>query len=130
VQKLRQLPAGYGDGCLQQTVDAPAVAADSRHLLTAFRYRGLVMVEFKRDPRDGAQFLMEINPRTVGAFGLRAAAGGRSWGPAANDGTNPRAAAAGGQVRVKLRRASGPSGVWRNYVQAALPASPSSIATR
>jgi predicted ATP-grasp superfamily ATP-dependent carboligase len=75
VQKLRQLPAGFGDGCLQQTVDAPAVAADSRHLLTAFRYRGLVMVEFKRDPRDGAQFLMEINPRTVSGNQLGITAG-------------------------------------------------------
>jgi predicted ATP-grasp superfamily ATP-dependent carboligase len=75
VQKLRQLPGGFGDGCLQQTVDAPAVAADSRHLLTAFRYRGLVMVEFKRDPRDGAQFLMEINPRTVSGNQLGITAG-------------------------------------------------------
>jgi D-aspartate ligase len=75
VQKLRQLPAGFGDGCLQQTVDAPAVAADSRRLLMAFRYRGLVTVEFKHDPRDGAQFLMEVNPRTVSGNQLGITAG-------------------------------------------------------
>jgi len=75
VQKLRQLPAGFGDGCLQQTVDAPAVAAESRHLLTAFRYRGLVSVEFKRDPRDGAQLLMEVNPRTISGNQLGITAG-------------------------------------------------------
>ena len=75
VQKLRQLPAGFGDGCLQQTIDAPAVAAASRRLLMAFRYRGLVMVEFKCDPRDGAQLLMEINPRTVSGNQLGITAG-------------------------------------------------------
>ncbi len=75
VQKLRQFPAGFGDGCLQQTVDAPAVAAESRRLLTAFRYRGLGTVEFKRDPRDGAQLLMEVNPRTISGNQLGITAG-------------------------------------------------------
>ncbi len=65
VQKLRQFPTGFGDGCLQRTIEAPVVAEESRRLLAAFRYRGLVMVELKRDPTDGAYVLMEINPRTV-----------------------------------------------------------------
>ena len=75
VQKLRQFPAGFGDGCLQQTVEAPAVADESRRLLAALRYRGLVMVEFKRDPSDGGFALMEINPRTVSGNQLGITAG-------------------------------------------------------
>ena len=65
VQKLRQFPPGFGDGSFQRTVDAADVLQQSRRLLEAFRYRGLVMVEFKRDARDGRCTLMEINPRTV-----------------------------------------------------------------
>jgi D-aspartate ligase len=75
VQKLRQFPAGFGDGCLQRTVEAPAVANQSRRLLEAFGYRGLVMVEFKRDPTDGTYALMEINPRTVSGNQLGITAG-------------------------------------------------------
>jgi predicted ATP-grasp superfamily ATP-dependent carboligase len=75
VQKLRQFPAGFGDGCLQRTIDAPAIVDESRRLLTAFRYRGLVMVEFKRDATDGTWILMEINPRTVSGNQLGITAG-------------------------------------------------------
>jgi D-aspartate ligase len=75
VQKLRQFPSGFGDGCFQRTVDVPAVADQSRRLLAAFRYRGLVMVEFKRDPVDGGYVLMEINPRPVSGNQLGISAG-------------------------------------------------------
>jgi D-aspartate ligase len=75
VQKLRQFPTGFGDGCLQRTVDVPEIVDESRRLLAAFRYRGLVMVEFKRDPIDGAYVLMEINPRTVSGNQLGITAG-------------------------------------------------------
>jgi predicted ATP-grasp superfamily ATP-dependent carboligase len=47
------------------SVDAPEVAELSRRLLTAFGWRGLVGVEWKRDRRDGRWRLMEINARTV-----------------------------------------------------------------
>ena len=47
----------------------------SRTLLEAFRYRGLVMVEFKCDPRDGSYYLMEINPRTASGNQLGISAG-------------------------------------------------------
>ncbi len=75
VQKLRQFPRGFGDGCLQRTVEMPAVLEQSRRLLAAFRYRGLVMVEFKRNPIDGECALIEINPRTVSGNQLGITAG-------------------------------------------------------
>jgi predicted ATP-grasp superfamily ATP-dependent carboligase len=64
-RKLRQYPPGFGDGSLQETIDAPEVAELSRRLLRALNYSGFVGVEFKLDPRDGTFRLMEINPRTV-----------------------------------------------------------------
>jgi D-aspartate ligase len=75
VQKLRQFPPGFGDGSFQRTVEVPVVLQQSRRLLEAFRYRGLVMVEFKRDARDGSYNLMEINPRTVSGNQLGISAG-------------------------------------------------------
>lgn len=75
VQKLRQFPPGFGDGSFQRTVEAPDVLRLSRRLLEAFGYRGLVMVEFKRDARDGSWYLMEINPRTVSGNQLGVSAG-------------------------------------------------------
>lgn len=75
VQKLRQFPPGFGDGSFQRTLEAPIVLQQSRRLLEAFQYRGLVMVEFKRDARDGSYHLMEINPRTVSGNQLGISAG-------------------------------------------------------
>lgn len=75
VQKLRQFPPGFGDGSFQRTVEVPVVLQQSRRLLKVFRYRGLVMVEFKRDSRDGSYNLMEINPRTVSGNQLGISAG-------------------------------------------------------
>ena len=75
VQKLRQFPPGFGDGSFQRTLEVPVVLQQSRRLLEVFHYRGLVMVEFKRDPRDGTYNLMEINPRTVSGNQLGVSAG-------------------------------------------------------
>jgi D-aspartate ligase len=74
-RKLRQYPPQFGDGSLQVTVDAPEVAELSRRLLGAFDYCGFVGVEFKFDERDGAYYLMEINPRTVSGNQLAISAG-------------------------------------------------------
>jgi predicted ATP-grasp superfamily ATP-dependent carboligase len=74
-RKLRQFPPQYGDGSLQVTVEAPEVVELSRRLLRAFDYRGFVGVEFKRDDRDGAYRLMEINARAVSGNQLAVSAG-------------------------------------------------------
>jgi predicted ATP-grasp superfamily ATP-dependent carboligase len=75
VQKLRQYPPGFGDGCFQRTVDIPGLAQQSRRLLEAFQYRGLVTIEFKRNRATGELSLMEINPRTVSGNQLGISAG-------------------------------------------------------
>jgi predicted ATP-grasp superfamily ATP-dependent carboligase len=75
VQKLRQFPPGFGDGSFQRTLEVPVVLQQSRRLLEVFCYRGLVMVEFKRDARDESYNLMEINPRTVSGNQLGISAG-------------------------------------------------------
>lgn len=74
-QKLRQNPPLFGDGALQQTVEAPTVAANSRRLLRAFDYQGFVGVEYKYDSRDDTYRLMEINPRTVSGNQMAITAG-------------------------------------------------------
>jgi len=74
-RKLRQFPAGLGDGSLHRTVDAPEVRALARTLLGAMRYRGFVNAEFKRDARNGELKLIEVNPRTAMSNQLGTAAG-------------------------------------------------------
>ena len=74
-RKLRQYPPGFGDGSYQVSATCDEVAELARDLLSALRYRGLVGVEFKRDPRDGVFRLMEINPRTVSGNQLAISAG-------------------------------------------------------
>jgi D-aspartate ligase len=74
-QKLRQYPPGFGDGSYQVSVECNEVADLARDLLSTLGYRGLVGVEFKRDPRDDVFRLMEINPRTVSGNQLAISAG-------------------------------------------------------
>jgi len=74
-RKLRQYPPGHGDGSLQVTVAAPEVAQIGRRLVRALGLRGFTGVELKRDPRDGALRLMELNPRTVSGNQLAISAG-------------------------------------------------------
>lgn len=74
-RKLRQYPLGFGDGSYQVSVQCDEVADLARDLLSVLGYRGLVGVEFKRDPRDGVFRLMEINPRTVSGNQLAISSG-------------------------------------------------------
>lgn len=74
-RKLRPYPPGFGDGSYQESVTCEEVADQARDLLSTLGYRGLVGVEFKRDPRDGVFRLMEINPRTVSGNQLAVSAG-------------------------------------------------------
>ncbi len=62
-RKIRQYPAGVGSTCLAESARCPDLTAWSRRLLGALGYQGLVDVEFKRDPRDGALKVIEVNPR-------------------------------------------------------------------
>jgi D-aspartate ligase len=62
-QKLLQVPAGFGTGCVVQTVDRPDLLARAAALLESIGFSGIAEVEFKKDPADGEDKLIEINPR-------------------------------------------------------------------
>ena len=55
--------------------DRQEVVDQGLKLLRALSFHGLSQVEFKRDPRDGAYKLMEVNPRLFQWHGLAAACG-------------------------------------------------------
>jgi len=63
-RKLRQWPLRAGNACMRETVDLPDVMEIGHRLLAVTGYRGTAIVEFRRDARDGALVLMEINVRT------------------------------------------------------------------
>jgi predicted ATP-grasp superfamily ATP-dependent carboligase len=75
MRKIRQHPPIFGTACITETVREPAVVELSRTLLRGIDYRGIVDVEFKRDPRDGRLKIIEVNPRVGLQHKLATAAG-------------------------------------------------------
>ena len=63
LQKIRQQPAGFGFGCLVQSVEYPEMLALGMSFFTKIGYRGTGSAEFKLDLRDGKLKLIELNPR-------------------------------------------------------------------
>jgi predicted ATP-grasp superfamily ATP-dependent carboligase len=74
-RKLRQTPPGVGTCRVGEAVWVEEVVESGLKLLRALGFHGLSQVEFKRDPRDGAYKLMEVNPRLFQWHGLAAACG-------------------------------------------------------
>jgi predicted ATP-grasp superfamily ATP-dependent carboligase len=74
-RKLRQTPPGVGTCRVGEAVWVDEVVKSGLKLLRALGFHGLSQVEFKRDPRDGAYKLMEVNPRLFQWHGLAAACG-------------------------------------------------------
>jgi predicted ATP-grasp superfamily ATP-dependent carboligase len=74
-RKLRQTPPGVGTCRVGEAVWVEEVVESGLKLLRALGFHGLSQVEFKRDPRDGAHKLMEVNPRLFQWHGLAAACG-------------------------------------------------------
>jgi predicted ATP-grasp superfamily ATP-dependent carboligase len=68
--KLRQSPASAGATTLGVCAPGPEVDSISRRLLEALGYRGIVDVDFRRDPRDGQYKLLDVNPRIGSSFRL------------------------------------------------------------
>ena len=64
-RKLRQFPPGLGNGTLRETVDEPRVVELGTRFIRSVGFHGIGNVEFRRDPRDGAFKLMELNTRTA-----------------------------------------------------------------
>jgi len=74
-RKLRQTSPGIGTCRVGEARWVEEVVQQGLTLLRALRFHGLSQVEFKRDPRDGAFKLMEVNPRLWQWHGLAAACG-------------------------------------------------------
>jgi predicted ATP-grasp superfamily ATP-dependent carboligase len=62
-RKLLQIPAGFGTGCIVETVDRPQLIALAAKLLQGMGFTGIAEVEFKWDAADETYKLIEINPR-------------------------------------------------------------------
>jgi predicted ATP-grasp superfamily ATP-dependent carboligase len=63
LQKIRQQPAGFGFGCLVQSVEYPEMVDLGKTFFTRIGYRGVGSAEFKLDQHDGKLKLIELNPR-------------------------------------------------------------------
>jgi len=74
-RKLRQTPPGVGTCRVGEALWVDEVVEQGLKLLRALSFHGLSQVELKRDPRDGAYKLMEVNPRLFQWHGLAAACG-------------------------------------------------------
>lgn len=69
-RKLRQYPAGFGNGTFHRSEHVPEAIELGRRFFAAAGLLGLGNVEFKRDARDGRLKLIECNPRLTAATEL------------------------------------------------------------
>ena len=74
-KKLRMYPVQGGPSTLREGVHHPQIMELGLSLLKSLNWRGVAMVEFKLDPRDGIPKLMEVNPRFWGSLELAIASG-------------------------------------------------------
>lgn len=75
-RRTRQYPMDFGRAStFVETIDDPEVVERAERLLAELGYTGIVEVEFKRDARDGAYKLLDINPRIWGWHTLCGRAG-------------------------------------------------------
>jgi predicted ATP-grasp superfamily ATP-dependent carboligase len=74
-ERLQQYPNSGGPSTDRHGISAPELVRMSVRLLEAMKWRGIAMVEWKVDPRDGTPKLMEINPRFWGSLELAVRSG-------------------------------------------------------
>ncbi len=74
-RKLKQVPPVIGTCRVGEAVWVQEVVDSGLRFLRGLGFHGISQVEFKRDPRDGAFKLMEINPRLWQWHSLAAACG-------------------------------------------------------
>jgi len=74
-RRIRSYPAKGGPSTLRETVKNEQAVSIAFKLLSAMKWQGIAMVEFRIDPRDGAPKLMEVNPRFWGSLNLSVLAG-------------------------------------------------------
>jgi predicted ATP-grasp superfamily ATP-dependent carboligase len=75
-RRTRQYPIDYGLGsCFVEAREIPDILEDARKLLAYMGLTGMVEVEFKQDPRNGVNKLLDINVRPWGWHTLAIACG-------------------------------------------------------
>jgi predicted ATP-grasp superfamily ATP-dependent carboligase len=74
-RKLRQWPPRFGTARAAESRWDAALAARGHRLLDALGYHGISQLETKRDPRDGRDYLIEVNARSWLWVGLATAVG-------------------------------------------------------
>ena len=74
-RKLKQVPPEVGTCRVGEAVWVQEVVDAGLRFLRGLGFHGISQVEFTRDPRDGRNTLMEINPRLWQGHGLAAACG-------------------------------------------------------
>jgi protein-tyrosine-phosphatase/predicted ATP-grasp superfamily ATP-dependent carboligase len=74
-ERVHEYPLSGGASSYRRSIRPPAgLLRDAEKLLTALKWRGVAMVEFKMDAK-GQYWLMEINPRLWGSLALSIDAG-------------------------------------------------------
>lgn len=74
-EKVLQVPAGFGTGCIVKSAAHPELLETAARLLETMRFSGIAEVEFKWDEASGQHKLIEVNPRAWDQHRLGNAAG-------------------------------------------------------
>jgi predicted ATP-grasp superfamily ATP-dependent carboligase len=69
-RRLRESPYTGGPSSLRESVRIPELQREGLKIPQELKWHGPIMVEFKRDQRDGKFKLMEVNPRFWGSLNL------------------------------------------------------------
>jgi predicted ATP-grasp superfamily ATP-dependent carboligase len=69
-RRLRESPYTGGPSSLRESVRIPELQIEGLKIPQELKWHGPIMVEFKRDQRDGKFKLMEVNPRFWGSLNL------------------------------------------------------------
>ncbi|MEO8367697.1 MAG: hypothetical protein ABI806_00660 [Candidatus Solibacter sp.] len=75
IQKVLQIPEGFGTGCIVQSVERPELFERTVRLLESIGYTGIAEVEYKWDAGAAEYKLIEINPRPWDQHRLGSACG-------------------------------------------------------
>jgi predicted ATP-grasp superfamily ATP-dependent carboligase len=74
-ERIQQYPNSGGPSTDRKSIHAEQITKWSIELLKELKWKGIAMVEWKVDPRDGVAKLMEINPRFWGSLELAVRSG-------------------------------------------------------
>ncbi|WP_119269069.1 carboxylate--amine ligase [Taklimakanibacter deserti] len=75
-QRTRQYPIDFSyTSTFVETIESEDVHQAAETFLSSIGHHGLCEIEFKRDPRNGALKILDVNPRPWSWFGLADAAG-------------------------------------------------------